>query len=236
MPAPPFAKSVTSVGARRAGRQGEDAGRMAPGTLTQAQQATRAAQRTPQGEIGRLVVGFMNAAMVGILPDMLRVFRGRFPEVELTLHELTTSPQLHALHERRLDAGFFHPPLDDDTSLWETLHREPLVVMLPQRHDLTSRERIPLRMLAREPFILPPYTRAYGAGGQVIRLCQSAGFVPQVIQEASQAVNHCGACRREIGVSVVPLSAQTLREQGVVYRAIHDQTVMRELASAWHGD
>ncbi len=69
--------------------------------LAQEQHAIRAAQRAHRGEIGQLSVGLVPAATVGILSEVLRVFRDRFPEVELSLHELTTSPQLQALHARR---------------------------------------------------------------------------------------------------------------------------------------
>ena len=67
----------------------EEARRM----LAQEQHAIRAAQRAHRGEIGQLSVGLVPAATVGILSEVLRAFRDRFPEVELTLHELTTSPQ-----------------------------------------------------------------------------------------------------------------------------------------------
>lgn len=205
-------------------------------TLDQAQYAIRAAQRAHKGEIGRLVVGFVNAATVGILPDVLRVFRERFPAVELILHELTTSPQLKDLHPRQLDVGFIHPPLDDHTLTCEIIHRDPLVAILPQHHKLASRKRIPMRILADELFILPPYTRAYGARDQIIRMCQDADLVPEVIQEADQIVTIASLVAAGIGISIVPISAQTLREQGVVYRPIQDQTVMREIAIAWHVD
>ncbi len=154
----------------------------------------------------------------------------------MVLHELTTSPQLKTLHSRQLDVGFIHPPLDDDTLICEIIHRDPLVVILPQHHKLASRKRIPMRLLADEPFILPPYTRAYGARDQIIRMCQNASFVPHVIQEADQIVTIASLVAAGIGISIVPISAQTLREQGVVYRPIRDQTVMRDLAIAWHVD
>ena len=204
-------------------------------TLTQAAQAVRAAQRAHRGEIGRLSVGFVNPAMVEILPNILRLFRERFPEVDLTLHEMSTTPQLQALRERRIDVGFLRPPLDDNTLIWEIIHREPLVVMLPQHHALTSKRRIALRLLAQEPFILPPYSQAYGLRGQVVRMCQSAGFVPNVTQEAGSTVT-AGLVAAGLGISIVPVSIQTLREHGVVYRAIQDNTVMRELAVAWRSD
>ena len=108
--------------------------------------------------------------------------------------------------------------------------------MLPQHHDLASRKRIPLRLLAREPFVLPPYTRAYGGRDQIMRMCQQAGFVPHVVQEATQAITIASLVAAGIGVSVVSMSSQTLRTEGVVYRVIREPTVKRELAIAWHGE
>ncbi len=179
--------------------------------LAQEQHAIRAAQRAHRGEIGQLSVGLVPAATVGILSEVLRVFRDRFPEVELSLHELTTSPQLQALHARRLDVGFLYLPFTDDTLRYEIIHREPLVAMLPQHHDLASREHIPLRMLTCEPFVLPPYTRAYGGRDQIMRICQKAGFMPHVVQEATQAITIASLVAASIGVSVVSMSSQTLR-------------------------
>jgi DNA-binding transcriptional LysR family regulator len=60
--------------------------------------------------------------------------------------------------------------------------------------------------------------------------------VPHVVQEAAQIVTIASLVAAGLGVSIVPVSAQTLREQGVVYRPMRDQTAMRELAIAWHGD
>jgi DNA-binding transcriptional LysR family regulator len=65
-------------------------------------------------------------------------------------------------------------------------------------------------------------------------MCQSAGFVPNVVQEAEQIVTIASLVAAGIGVSIVPISAQTLRTHGVVYRPIRDQKVMRDLAIVWH--
>lgn len=135
-----------------------------------------------------------------------------------------------------LDVGFLYLPFTDDTLRYEIIHREPLVAMLPQHHDLASREHIPLRMLTCEPFVLPPYTRAYGGRDQIMRICQKAGFMPHVVQEATQAITIASLVAAGIGVSVVSMSSQTLRAEGVVYRAISEPTVMRELVTAWHGE
>jgi DNA-binding transcriptional LysR family regulator len=53
----------------------------------QVEQAMLSAQRASQGEIGRLTVGINTSIANSLLPDILRTFCKRFPDVELVLHE-----------------------------------------------------------------------------------------------------------------------------------------------------
>jgi DNA-binding transcriptional LysR family regulator len=72
-------------------------------TLAQAERAVRAAQRAERGELGELVVGYLIAAAYGPLPDVIRMFRRRFPDVDLRLQNLRSVQQRHALLNREID-------------------------------------------------------------------------------------------------------------------------------------
>ncbi|MBE7158720.1 MAG: LysR family transcriptional regulator, partial [Rhodospirillales bacterium] len=72
--------------------------------LAQAGWAARAARRGAQGQVGRLQLGFTgSAAFCSVVPDSLRVFRRKFPEVELALEEAPTTALLERLHGGHLD-------------------------------------------------------------------------------------------------------------------------------------
>lgn len=58
-------------------------------------------------------------------------FRMHFPEVELTLQELTTAPHVQALRERRIDVGDLHPRSRAEAFALKTIYRDPFVVVLP---------------------------------------------------------------------------------------------------------
>ena len=45
-----------------------------------------------------------------VLPGLLRTFRERFPEVRPDIHEMTTAPQITALHEGAVDIGPLREP------------------------------------------------------------------------------------------------------------------------------
>jgi DNA-binding transcriptional LysR family regulator len=168
--------------------------------LADVEEAVRVAQRAGRGEIGRLLIGFVGTATCDVLLRALRVFRERFPEVILCLQELTTVQQVEALHEKRLDVGFLRPPIEDESLSLMVLTREPFVVAVSAAHPLSRQPQVPLRRLAGEAFVLFPRQAAPGFYDQVIRLCQRAGFSPNIAQEASQVHALLGLVAAGLGV------------------------------------
>lgn len=202
-------------------------------TIAQAEQAITAVQRASRGEIGRLVIGFVGSAMFAVLPDILRVYRERFPDVHLVLRELTTSQQVHALHNGRIDVGFIRPPLADDTLSVQVILREPLLIALPENHPLSAQPELPLQALAREPFILFPRHLGSSFYDQIVSYCQQAGFSPGIVQEAIEMQTIVSLVAANMGVALVPASLQNLRRVGVAYKSIAGATPITELAMTW---
>lgn len=203
-------------------------------TLIQAEQAIEATQKASRGEIGRLAIGFVGSATGEILPRLIRRFRERFPEVELLLREMTTAQQVRALRDGRIHVGLLRPPVNDKTLRVEVLHKEPLIAALPTDHPLATHEPFSLRDLEHESFIMFPRQLGAGLYDQVISLCQSAGFSPQVAQEAVQMQTILGLVAAGLGVSLVPASASYLRSAGVVYQDLSPTTKYINMAMAWH--
>lgn len=56
--------------------------------LSQVEQTERAVRRAGNGEVGRITLGFVPSASNEMLPELLKLFRSRFPGVELFLREM----------------------------------------------------------------------------------------------------------------------------------------------------
>ncbi|HLZ61903.1 MAG TPA: LysR family transcriptional regulator [Ktedonosporobacter sp.] len=203
-------------------------------TLAQAEQAINVARRASRGELGRLAIGFVGSATYEILPLLIRRFHDQYPDVELQLREFTTSQQVRALLNGHIHAGLLRPPVHERSLHVMPLLKEPLVVALPFNHPLTEQALLPIESLAREHFILFPRSQGPGFYDQIISLCQQAGFSPQVIQEAIQMQTITGLVATGLGISLIPASAQHLRNAGVAYRPLLPATVHIEMALAWH--
>lgn len=204
-------------------------------TLEQASEAVRLAQQAGRGEIGHIAVGVVTSALYGIFPDVVRVFRQRYKDVHLTLHELTLVDQTQALRAGRIQVSFLRPPLEDPELSMRTIHEEPWLVALPSTHRLTKSARVPLRSLAGHPFILFPRELASGLYDQIIAMCQHAGFSPKVVQEA-QMQTIVSLVAAGIGIALVPASLENLRRRGVSYRPLKGATPKVQLAVVWRKD
>src|SRR5262245_9818585 len=64
------------------------------------------ARRASQGEIGRVMIGYVSSLAYAGIAGFLRDFHARWPHVELGLRELPPAQQLDSLKDGRIDVGF----------------------------------------------------------------------------------------------------------------------------------
>lgn len=201
--------------------------------LAQLQKAIELTQKIGRGEKGQLRIGFTSLVTYNLLPVILQQFREQFPEVELILQELTTSEQERSLQESRIHVGFAHPPLEDNTLNQKCIQQEALIVALAETHLLAEQEKISVRSLINENFIMFPRHLGSGLYEQIVSLCQQGNFSPKVTQEAIQMQTIIGLVSAGMGIAIVPSSLQNLQRTGVVYRSFEEKTPLVETAVVW---
>ena len=215
-------------------KAGEVLAREARQILDKTQAAVLAARRASRGELGELVVGFVSTADYNVLPPLLRRFREHAPGVRLTLREATTDVQIEAVASGRLDVGFVHPPVEHPELDYRPVHREPLVLALPERHRLAQRAgEVRLRDVAEDAFVLFPRPYSPGLYDDVVSFCRSVGFSPRVEQEAVQMQTIISLVSAEVGVALIPASLMNLGRTGVVYRPLAESGPLTELGVVW---
>jgi DNA-binding transcriptional LysR family regulator len=224
---------------RRLGRNIEltDAGRVflddAQRTLAQADHAIQNARRAARGEIGKLDVGLVVTAAYSVVPSVLQVFREQYPNVMVALHELTTPEQTRALRDKKIDIGFLRLLVFGDDLEIKSVFQEPLIVALPEGHPLATIENINVGMLANEQFILSPPRLRLAWHDQVTCLCQQAGFLPNISQQAVHVETILGLVAVGLGITLLPASVGEWRRKGVTYRRLSDADMLVDMVLAW---
>src|SRR5215469_4606438 len=103
-------------------------------------------------------VGYAPSATVEILPRALRAFRGSFPGVHVTLHDLSAKEMLPLLLQKKLDIALTVPPRKLPRELdMKELERYETCVAVGATHPLAKSKFVSLDQMAPEP--VAAYTR-----------------------------------------------------------------------------
>lgn len=198
--------------------------------------AAASARNAAEGREGRLRVGYMDFAINGRLPQILKKFSGKYPQVQVDLQYIPTAMQHTALLEGRIDIGFvigeFRAPKIQNLPV----DQDDFVVLLPEGHRLASRASVRLADLADEPFVLGSEDTFSSFRQLVFPLCHAAGFYPRIVQQASNTSGIFGMVAAGVGVTLYAGCARNFRRTGVVVKPLADVTGKIPTHAAWVSD
>ncbi|MEM1253536.1 MAG: LysR family transcriptional regulator [Cyanobacteria bacterium P01_H01_bin.21] len=201
--------------------------------LQQMDTAIHIAQRVSRGEIGTLRIGFTASSMHTVLPEILRHFRDRYPDVKLAMTEMCTLDQVNGLKKETIDIGFLHPPIEASSLALYPLQSEKLLLALPHSHTLARQQQLSLNAFAKEPFIVHPRHEGPVLYEQFLALCRAAGFEPNIVYEDSKHQTRLGLVAAGTGITFVPESLKNLGLSGVAYCKPVGSFLELQLAIAW---
>jgi DNA-binding transcriptional LysR family regulator len=184
--------------------------------------------RTMTQRVGKLErslsVGFVASTLYGLLPDIIRRYRERHPEVDVILHEMTTVEQLKALKEGRIDVGFGRIKSEDPSIRRILLREERMVVALFPGHRLAEhRTSLRLTELIHEPLLVYPKAPRPSFADQVLAAFSEANLTPERVTEVRELQIAMGLVAAGQGIAIVPESVQGMHHRNVVYLALEDK-------------
>ena len=112
-------------------------------TLDHHDRSVEAARNVNARRIESLAIAFEACAPYHDFPEVVRQFIARYPRTRFSSFQMSGPEQAEALMRNRIDAGFMHPPIPDDSLLtFERVADERFIVALPSSHRLASRRRV----------------------------------------------------------------------------------------------
>ena len=142
------------------------------------------------------------------IPRLLGLFCAKHPEIEIALEVLNRDGVIQRLRENRDDLYIMSMPPGDLDVVHQTFLPNPLVLVAPVNHRLSSKGRLRLRDLAKERFIL----REPGSGTRLAcdTFFAKRGVTPQVRLELGSNEANKQAVAGGLGIAV--LSRHALME------------------------
>lgn len=190
--------------------------------LERLERAVRVARRTASGETGVLRIGYMDFAINGRLPELLRAFSRYRPEIRLELSFTPTLKQQEALLADKIDVGFMIGPFESEHMVSYPFDSDRYVALLPVTHPLSNVRTLRLSDLAGEPFVLGSGENWGAYRRDLFVLCHRHGFHPSIVQEASSSEGIFGLVAAGVGVSIYASCVRNLQRRGIVIRGIDD--------------
>ncbi|HEX2750449.1 MAG TPA: LysR substrate-binding domain-containing protein [Verrucomicrobiales bacterium] len=185
--------------------------------LDDTRDAVLQAQRRHRGETGILRIGFIATLSQSLLPELLQAYRASYPSVDLVLRELAPLQQREGILSGRLDCGFIGLALESADPELEAfvVAEDDLVAAVPASHPLAKRPAVRLKNLEHEAIYLTAQANAPAFNPWLVRLCQEAGFEPQIVQQTERAATILNYVAAGFGVSIFPSRIASLATPGV---------------------
>lgn len=153
---------------------------------------------------GALVIGASTTIAEYMLPALLGDFKGRYPEVTIHLRVSNSDGIVHMVENNDIDLGVVESPVSNKNLVVETCRIDELVVIVPPKHPLATRERVPASEIAEYPFIcreegsgtrevVTEYFKENEISMNNVQVCMELGS-PEAIK---------GAVEASMGISIV---------------------------------
>lgn len=154
---------------------------------------------------GALAVGAIPTIAPYLLPRVVKSFRKRCPEAELSLREDLTENLVASLKKGELDLAILSPPIDDDQIELEDLFHEPFLVAAPADHPLARAKTVPIEGLESERVVV--LHEMHCLGQQMESFCRARGLQRRIVCRTTQLATVQEMVALGLGVSLCPKMA-----------------------------
>jgi LysR family hydrogen peroxide-inducible transcriptional activator len=177
---------------------------------------------------GRLSVGATPSIALCVLPRLIGSFQRSYPNVTFELFEDMTDKLAQQLEDGTLDVVLASSGDNAPTLSHYSLGKEPLLMLLPEKHRLARRKTIKWSDLASEKFLL--LHEGHSLSIQVRRLLVANNLNPEIVLQGAQLVTIARMVAAGLGVTVIPkMMVETEFIKGCVAVHFAKPAPMREL-------
>lgn len=201
--------------------------------LLNTQRAAQNARNAQAGLIGPLKIGVLAPSATPRLAGILRAYRRKFPGVQFSLSEFTSTEQLQRLREDQLDVGLLRPPIPFPELDYTFLEESPMVLALPAGHRLAKLRRIQWIDFHNERMVMIHPTLQHGYYDKFLELCARAGSTPVPGQYANDVHSKMWLISAGFGIAPTTKTIAEVKRPGLVFRELPPGLPLVETLIVW---
>lgn len=198
--------------------------------LASVDQAIQRIKLFDMGEEGSIRLGFTSSAsMHQMTPDLVRIFRERYPLITVEIEEGAAHDLINALEQERIDIAFSRSSVKPYPTIASIeFLKEDMVIAIPVNHPLTQvpNDTIRLKDLRYENFIFYHQVNGSGIKEFLIEECAKVGFEPKSAQIVYRIIGALNLVASGLGIAIVPKSMQAIQPNSIVYKTFASNSVI----------
>lgn len=173
-------------------------------------QLLKSLSKYKSGETGQIIIGVTPFRSQYLMPEIVRKFRERYPNVKVILHEVNSNQLKKEALEGLCDFAIINLPVD--TSALEVIPLEPDTLVLAVPNSLTDKlPKVKSNILSPEDFAKTDKIPFITLGpGQELRqlfdnICLSADLYPDIATEVVGVTTAWSMAKSGVGATLLPL-------------------------------
>lgn len=202
--------------------------------LLQVEAAAEAARRAAQPSRSAFVIGFLTGYEMDWLPAVMGILRPQLASTEVTIHS-QDSPDLAAgLMRGKIDIAFLRAEKQAQGLQFKPLRKDPLVLLMPHDHRLTTKRAIRPQDIEGEIYIGVSPVRAPTLRVAIEDYFRRFGLAIKPDHQAENIAMAISLIASTGGVALLPLYAENLLPKTIVTRPLQGVPPMVDLVIGYN--
>ena len=178
---------------------------------------------------GTLRVGGGMSVCSFLLPQILKEYKTKFPNIALTVTTGNSEPMISKIRNNEIDVGFLTLPVESQDLTVTSVFKEEIGVVTGPNHQLCDREEVSIEELASTPLIL--FERGSNTRKIIDHFFEERDMRPQIIMEMENVEIIKPLVEIGLGVTIIPYQSIVREVQSgtLRYLRISQSPLYREL-------
>ncbi|MFC7392773.1 LysR family transcriptional regulator [Scopulibacillus cellulosilyticus] len=178
---------------------------------------------------GEISVGFLHTLGNELIPELLAVYRKKYPDIRFQLFQNAPEILLKKLLKGEVDLCLTSPPIHHPDVNWDHLLLESLYICVPKGHPYADQESVSFFQLQGEDFIC--MKKGFSLRSIFDRLSDKAGFDPDIVFEGEEVATLAGLVAAGLGIALIP-KTKDIDPNRMALIEINDLTCQRKIGLA----
>lgn len=164
---------------------------------------SRKTKKIAQNVAGEFRIAYISSINSAVIAELIKALKEQFPYVHFKLFEVSTTKQLSALEQGKIDLGIIRSPVKSPNIKSQLWFKDGFSLVY-NKNVITIHSEQEIPKLSNETFVFFNKDYAPHYHEVLLELCAFYGFTPKVVHESNNINSILQLVKNGLGISIVP--------------------------------